>query len=54
MKRPREVALVGEARLATDVGQRVFRIEHALASFADAQPMHILADSLSRDTAKHP
>jgi hypothetical protein len=53
MKSAREVALGGKARFTTDVGQRNFGIEHALASlatqdFADFEI--VLVDNGSRDS----
>src|SRR6516162_10205382 len=53
-ERASKVALVGKTQLAADVSQRPCRVEHALASLADTQPMNIFPDALAGETPEYP
>jgi len=52
-KGAREVALIGEAGAATELGERNVRSEHAFASGADAEAMDMLANAFANAAAKH-
>src|SRR3974390_954177 len=52
MKGASEVALVGKAEVATDIGQRRLATHHPFASFADAETLDVLADAPSAEATE--
>ena len=48
-----EVALVGEAQLKTNVGQRSFGIEHKFAGLPYPETVNVVANSLPYTAAEH-